>query len=309
MARQDRGRWSRDLREITTGRPLYMATCDSNHEIMQMLLAACTDRNAPSGFGVSTEINPLQLATWLQQEDTIRVLLDHGGDVNWRSGIMGSSEQDAQCDRRYGKVPRKFNANRLDEDSPGTAIGWAVWVEDAAKGALLLGHRAHPETEIAYNESYTLDYRFNPSEAPLAISKMNFDQRGDTFDTIAAIDDEMYLQRISSIRILHLAVCIVNKEIVRVLLGNGAHVEPTRKVLSEPTSLHLAAILGDFGIAKLLLDPGADLDPKDVQGSTPLILAVERDWVEVVDTSRCKYRYEEFIWRNTFALRSVEGSQ
>lgn len=70
---------------------------------------------------------------------------------------------------------------------------------------------------------------------------------------------------------LHHAVLKRNREIVRLLLANGADIEIKAKDEFEGTPLMWAAFWGLYEMAKLLLEEGADVNAPDVNGATPLV--------------------------------------
>ena len=72
---------------------------------------------------------------------------------------------------------------------------------------------------------------------------------------------------------LRLAAAYDHKEIVELLLANGANVNALDYV-REDTPLHDVASRGHKEIAALLIDNGADVNAKDIDGTTPLDLAL-----------------------------------
>ena len=80
---------------------------------------------------------------------------------------------------------------------------------------------------------------------------------------------------------LHVAVKKRHKEIVTLLINEGADIKAKDKC--DGTPLHLAAEKGDKEMVALLLNSGADIEAKDDEGCTPLFWAVGIGNIEVVE--------------------------
>jgi len=73
---------------------------------------------------------------------------------------------------------------------------------------------------------------------------------------------------------LHLAVVKGNKEIVQILLGNGAQIDLKAKNKDKSTPLAWAAFFGKKDMVSLLIEYGAPINALDANHSTPLDGAV-----------------------------------
>ena len=69
---------------------------------------------------------------------------------------------------------------------------------------------------------------------------------------------------------LHLAVVKGNKEIVQILLDNGAQIDLKAKNKDEATPLAWAAFFGQKDMVSLLIESGAPINVLDANHSTPL---------------------------------------
>ena len=132
------------VREVKpfSGRPLMKATMSEDHRMMRELLNAGANRDARDArlnFLPHCLLSALHFATIFSDEQTMRILLDHGADVNARVEDNGESHSMAR--------------QELIEDGnlirgPVTALGIAVGRDDAAKVGLLLSFGADPEAEF-----------------------------------------------------------------------------------------------------------------------------------------------------------------
>lgn len=98
---------------------------------------------------------------------------------------------------------------------------------------------------------------------------------------------------------LHLAVVIGNKEIVQILLDNGADIEIKAKDQPGGTPLQWIAFFGIKNMAEFMVTAGADVNAKDNNGCTPLCATtvknpfVKKADLETLDKSRATI--QEFL--------------
>ena len=129
--------------KIFTGRPLMHATINEDHTMMQELLAAGADLEARSKFDSDEGQSALHFTTMLgEEEQTMRILLDHGADVNARVG---------ESDQFHTVTRQQLLESKYDFKIFGTALETAVGQDDAAKVGLLLSFGADPVAEIHIN--------------------------------------------------------------------------------------------------------------------------------------------------------------
>ena len=132
----------RDVK-MFSGRPLMLATMNEDHRMMRELLAAGADPEARSKVESFKGESALHFAATLGEEQTMRILLDHGADVNARA--EGTGEFHSMARQQLLKVKGGFEAH-------GTTLETAVGQDDAAKVGLLLSFGADPEAEIHLND-------------------------------------------------------------------------------------------------------------------------------------------------------------
>ena len=91
---------------------------------------------------------------------------------------------------------------------------------------------------------------------------------------------------------IHCACSIGNKHIVKLLLDNGADVNLPQK--SGGTALHAAAREGDLELVKMLVKAGADAEASMLNKQTPMQIAKEKGFSDVIGYFRLlKHAKEE----------------
>jgi N-acyl-D-amino-acid deacylase len=235
--------------------------------------------NAPD----SRQITPLMYAAEVGTADAMRLLIEHGADVNAQNAF-GS-----------------------------TALMWSG--ADAAKVRLLLDHGADVNKTAKSGRTALMIAALSPSSAEavrLLLAKganvSAADQAGLTALMAAAIGNDTASVRMlieagadvnhtgstgpngpRGFTPLMLAASKANLEAVKLLLAKGAKVNVTSERENLPrvknglvsaggfTPLLLASTYGPPELAKTLLDAGADVNATDVRGMTPLMLSLTTD--------------------------------
>ncbi|XP_055848926.1 putative ankyrin repeat protein RF_0381 [Episyrphus balteatus] len=80
------------------------------------------------------------------------------------------------------------------------------------------------------------------------------------------------------------SIKLKNNEITELLLNEGSRVNRKRnKRMPSNTPLHLAIENGDLKLTEMLLDNGADINANNVNGLSPLVLAISKKKEEIID--------------------------
>lgn len=248
-----------------SGRPLWAATMQENHDAMRVLLAAGADPNArriQDGFPGENALHAATAFRWLGDEEssevllTMRILLDQGADVNARVAGYTSLTQSGF---------HFVNKNSDMEPAKGlTSLQIAVLSGFLHGARLLLEYGADPENEVL------IDYDDVESSAASLHSSQS-----------AEYDDDGPVGTINAQRTILDGSAKAGSD--RSLVGNNegsvidiAHTPPVRKLakrseensrltqslgacfraISKPTVLHVAIRLGSEDMVFLLLQCG-----------------------------------------------------
>lgn len=95
---------------------------------------------------------------------------------------------------------------------------------------------------------------------------------------------------------LHLAAYFGHKDVVKILLENGAGIDVTNP--NGDTALHKAAYTGRLEVVRVLLDAGADVTMINSEGQTPRLCAKTREISDLILAAEAhdnKEREEHFL--------------
>ena len=251
--------------------------------VVQVFLERGTDVNTPT----KDHITPLHMASYHQHVESVRVLLDHGANVN------------AEDSQGWTALHRVF-------ENPGASKDVLVLVQlllerGADVNALTKDHITplHLASSILHLESVRvlLDHGANfhaeDSQGWTALHKV--------FSNPVASKDVLVLVQLLLVRgadvntrnknhitPLHLAAYHQHTESAQVLLNHGANVHAKDNMGQTPLHgaffKHPKYYPGDYVIPQLLLRHGADVNARDGHHQTPLHLALcsgcfEGPWV------------------------------
>lgn len=109
----------------------------------------------------------------------------------------------------------------------------------------------------------------------------------ETVEDLLSLGADINLENMLCLSAVHLATYNKQTEMVRLLLGKGARVNPENPssgwCYPMSTPLQTAASNGDLELVKLLLLSGADIDAAGYCGYTPLLLAANEGQANVVE--------------------------
>jgi ankyrin repeat protein len=222
--------------------PLHVASYYGNLEIVRLLLEHGADIEAAWGDKGEKPLHQVTYGKYRSQEDGVRVaqlLLDRGADVNTR---------------------------RKDHWTP---LHHASHFGNVEIARLLLDHGADPEAagDMEQTPLHHVSYaKYRSQEDGIRVAKLLLDRGAD-----------VNTQRKDGWMPLHHASYFGNVEIVRLLLDHGADINATdnsgKTPLHDVTRGRYESQEDGLRIARLLLACGADVNAKETSGRTPLALA------------------------------------
>ena len=254
-------------KEIKNLSPLAAAIVSENLEATKLLLRHGADINV-TGTMYNEKTNfqalasALPLAVMYKNKDIIRLLLNYGANVN-DTAMNGQ--------------------NKL------SVLSFAVGTQDLEIIKMLINNGAVPAPEAVLiamtlgNKDIVNFFRSLDQKKIIKNTEALFNAIIYSSDVLSA---EKFIKDIAILSSefkgntpLMLAVASKNKEMVKLLLDNGANINIKDKIYGY-TPLIIAVRVGDLEIAKLLLDYCADINIKDNQGKTAIATAENYSKIE-----------------------------
>jgi ankyrin repeat protein len=252
----------------------YSAIRENNLAQLTALLGSKTDANIADARGIT----PLMYAAEVGSIDAMRLLIDHGADVNAQNAF-GS-----------------------------TALMWSV--SDPARVRLLLDHGAQVDIAAKSGRTALIIAAFTNPSAEVVRLLLAKGAKVDVMDLrrVTPLNAATFANDTATIRMLLDAGADLdtadtfigltplmnaagnrNLDAVKLLLSKGAKVNAVSKTEGLPkiqtgtvefggwTPLLMASAFGPPEAVKVLMDAGARIDSQDYRGFTPLMLAVGTD--------------------------------
>jgi ankyrin repeat protein len=248
--------------------PLHWASSVGDQDVVAWLLEQNVDVNARDGNGNT----PLHVATYMGRSQVVGSLLDRGAHVNVpnhygytplamaafsrhletakllvaRSAKIDCGPSGTELIVRFAQYGNKAGVERaLSKGAPTT--GKMPWTFPT--GAKLGG-----EGVPGWNALHWLAKGASVSKREAMAANLSRGDHGTEERSVKEVRDAKYL------------------EVFQVLVANGVAVNARDQ--NKETPLNVAAESDNLVVATALLDAGAEIDPKNVQGGTPLSLAV-----------------------------------
>ncbi|KAL4507014.1 hypothetical protein ABPG72_001807 [Tetrahymena utriculariae] len=92
---------------------------------------------------------------------------------------------------------------------------------------------------------------------------------------------DLNYQSLDNYTALHFSVTDMHNQIVQLLIDNGCNIEAETTFKRRP--LHLCCIIGNIDGLKILIQHKAEINPLDNNNNTPILLASQNKWHEIVD--------------------------
>ena len=253
---------------------VFSAIRENNLGMLKDLL----NQKGNAGAADNRGITPLMYAAQAGSAEAMRILIDHGADVN------------------------------AQNDFGSTALMWSV--SDPSKVRLLLDHGAQANMAAKSGRTPLITAAFTNPSAEVVRLLIAKGAKVDVMDSrhVTPLYAATFANDTATVRLLLAAGADLdtpdtfvgltplmnaagnrNLEVVKLLLAKGAKVNAVSKTEGLPkiqtgtvefggwTPLLMASAFGPPEAVKLLLDAGARIDAQDYRGFTPLMLAVGTD--------------------------------
>ncbi|XP_034251058.1 ankyrin repeat domain-containing protein 17 isoform X2 [Thrips palmi] len=259
----------RSVHETTEeGESLLSLACSAGYyELAQVLLAMNAN---VEDRGIKGDCTPLMEAASAGHVDIVKLLINHGADVNAQSS-SGNTPLMYGCAGGYSEVVKvmlEAGANVEDHNENGhTPLMEAASAGKVAVAKVLLDHGAGINTHS--NE-------FKESALTLACYKGHLDMVRFLLEEGADQEhktDEMHTALMEASMDGHV-------EVAKLLLDSGAQVNMPTDSFESP--LTLAACGGHVDLAMLLIERGANIEEVNDEGYTPLMEAAREGHEEMV---------------------------
>lgn len=228
-----------NLSESTLAR-FEMYSQDDFTELVQLLIAKGADVNAKNNEGITA----LLAAVMANNIDAIKLLIDNGADITARDNNGLSALY-------YAVVANNTEAINLLIDKGADVNQKIVFGKE--------GDRKEENTLLSFTVMQDL---INKNTLP--------EKQQATLDTIQLLID-LGADVNAGFPLYYAAFTVKSKEIVQLLLNNGADVN---QLLNEASVLDMLVKHGHYDMIKLFIQNDADINLKNVAGKTPLMNAI-----------------------------------
>lgn len=243
-----------DAKDAEGQTPLRYAAREGHAEVVELLLA-----KGANADGKGSGDTPLLDALWRRHVDVATVLVNHGARIEGEHSVSRMSPlhmaaQDGLTELVRLMIAKGARVNARD-NAGNTALHYAPGADIAQ---FLLSNGADVNVK-SRSGSTPLHYAAGRGQVDLV--QLLIDNR-------AAIDPKDKRGQTPAAWAMQAG----HREIVRLLAAHGAALTP-----------HMAAYAGDVQTVRRLLDAGADVNQQDKEGRTPLYLATQEGYMEVME--------------------------
>ncbi|XP_065200755.1 uncharacterized protein LOC135831864 [Planococcus citri] len=253
--------------------PLHIAVEQGHKNVVEVLIENNADIHITGlALGKGQEIDRLIAVTTLAlavkagHTDIVEILLASGADVNTRS--LGEPVLIPAVKWNHKEIVKILLSHGADINvDRGQPLSLAV----------LSGHREI--VEILLRNGARVDIRFDDEDNSFLHVAA---KRGIKEIAVALVKQGADVNALDTVNKspLYIAAQEGNDQVAEVLIANKANVNAVNK---HGTALHMAAGYGHENMVALLLKNGARTDVKDSLNRTPLVMAVIRDQLRIVE--------------------------
>ncbi len=201
-------------------------------------------------------MTPLHYAIHLQSTSLVRLLINHGSNVN-------AQDND-------GRTPLHLLADGIYEDDDVSEIA-----------TLLVENGADPTLQDKYGRTALhLAVMFENEKLVILLLEFELSNKYDKFNQLGKRNSLLHIGDKNGLTPLHYAVTYNHTQMAILLLSNGADLNAVDKYGSS--ALHYAAYKGHYNMIKYLRDAGGNPELADENGNTPEIFALRRNYYKTV---------------------------
>lgn len=258
-----------------------LVTSDENIHKINELIAKSVNVNCIDDLGYS----PLITATEFNQVDVVRLLIEHGANVNFFSNNKKSVNQTplmVAAIEGYYDIAEILLDNNADPDlSPKNNDGPIIQaaLNKNFQVVRLLANRGADVNVVTLITTINIADGNPTLDTPLHYAAEAGD--AETVEYLLKHEADPDLQEAFGYTPLHLACVESHINTARVLLCGGAEINVEDN--DGQTPLHHACAKGDIQMVHLLLSFGADVSVRDSEGKTPLFKAFDSGATEIFE--------------------------
>ena len=241
--------------------PIHVACIGGHLKCLEIILSKQPDALEQRGFHRRT---PLHQCCWKNQSECAEYLLDHGANVEVKSGPNDDEMTPLEMAVYYEsletvEVLLRKGASKMPKVGVDGGLHIAAKMGNCEMAEMLIENGFNLESKGFMDRTPMLtSCTYGKSQ----ILGFFLDNGANLYATSGKKD--------SSRHAIHLASCSGNSEVVQVLFNNSSDIDPDVKDDNGDSALHLAASKGDPDCCRVLLENGASADLKGYADKTPL---------------------------------------
>lgn len=255
-----------NARNFSGDTPLHVAV-DNGRPATEWIIAAGADVNCENNYGDT----PLHVALRIGNEHVAELLIAKGADVNTVNRYRRTLLHEAACggctEVAGFLIDRGADVNARDTDGV-TPLHCAIGKRSMDIARLLIANGA----DVHAKTSFTLAPPYSSKNGTDKVSLQDMPNANDS----ASLSDK-------GLTPLYYALVRADSEAMEMLGAKGAKIDINSKYVGGWTLLHHVAWGGQANAVKLLLDLGADVNAKTEQGHTPMDVALDMSYGQVID--------------------------
>jgi ankyrin repeat protein len=266
-----------EVRDRLGQTPLVWGIYKKNKSVLKALIEAGADVNARAYNGCT----PLHYAVWVDSIESLELLIEHGGDLTAKSY---DKESVLDFAKKHNKVSiLTYIEEKLKNVNKASGGGEEKVILFDKEEAVRKKQEQEQKEKKAKDDWYRDNLLYSCEEGSLAMAVLRSDPNAvmEAINNGADVDEFFVLGGSYHYTALYLATRFQEKEIIQLLVENGADVNLGEKKPAVRSPLHLAAVEGYLSVTQQLVEYGADMSTPDDDDS-PFVAAVRNARANVV---------------------------